>query len=370
MVTAMTFIEGQQEKRVYRVAYSSDLDSGEFAPFLHWLLSQERLTLIPVDPERKDLGDYHARLHADKDGEEQRLKIDYVGNRPESTEANRFLRERQHEYNLLQREVWLKKNGRDPESGKPFLLKGTSTAGSGDVGGYLLGALLPIGLLVMIALGGAYPAIDTTAGERERGTWETLQSCAPSLTTIVVSKYLFVSIVCCISGTLNLFAMLVSIRSIVAPLLRDSDSITFSVGPVTLVVLLLGVIAVSFFVSAALLLCAIFARTFREGQALTTPMFMMIALPVLPLSDPGLQLNSKLALVPLVNLALVWRQALQGQYEFIYIAETMLTLGGLILLALWFGSRLLRNETLMTGQGPELGWSKFFQVVKGVFRGG
>jgi len=164
--------------------------------------------------------------------------------------------------------------------------------------------------------------------------------------------------------------MLVSIRSIVAPLLRDSDSITFSVGPVTLVVLLLGVIAVSFFVSAALLLCAIFARTFREGQALTTPMFMMIALPVLPLSDPGLQLNSKLALVPLVNLALVWRQALQGQYEFIYIAETMLTLGGLILLALWFGSRLLRNETLMTGQGPELGWSKFFQVVKGVFRGG
>ena len=163
--------------------------------------------------------------------------------------------------------------------------------------------------------------------------------------------------------------MLVSIRSIVAPLLRDNNSITFSVGPATLLVLLLGVVAVSFFVSAALLLCAIFARTFREGQALTTPMFMIIALPVLPLSDPGLQLNSTLAFVPLVNLALVWRQALQGQYQIQFILQTLFTLGGLILVALWFGSRLLKNETLMTGQGPEMNWRRFFQVVKGVFRG-
>lgn len=365
MVTAMTFIEGQQEKRVYRVSYHSDLDNGEFAAFVHWLETQERLSLVPVKPEVTNLGEYHALLHAEKD----RLTVKYVGNRPESNEANSYLLERQEAFNLMQREKWLESKGLAPESGRPFLIEGRSTAASGDVGGYLLGALLPIGLLVMIALGGAYPAIDTTAGERERGTWETLQSCGPGMGKIVVSKYLFVSIVCCLSGSLNLFAMLVSIRSIVAPLLRENDSITFSIGPITLLVLVLGVVAVSFFVAAALLLCSIFARTFREGQALTTPMFMLIALPVLPLSDPSLQLNSRLAFVPLVNLALVWRQALQGEYNFVYILQTLATLWCLIGLALWVGSRLLKNESLMSGQGPEMTWHRFFKVIRGVFSG-
>lgn len=217
----------------------------------------------------------------------------------------------------------------------------------------------------MIALGGAYPAIDTTAGERERGTWETLQSCGPSLGQIVVSKYLFVSLVCCLSGVLNLFAMLVSIRSIVAPLLRQNNEITFEIGPMTLLVLLAGVVAVSFFVSAALLLCAIFARTFREGQALTTPMFMVIALPVLPLSDPGMQMSSALALVPLVNLALVWRQALQGVFVPLYIVETMLTLLVLIALCLFLGSRLLANEALMSGGGIEPTWRGIWKTWRG-----
>ncbi|HIB64635.1 MAG TPA: hypothetical protein EYO33_05895 [Phycisphaerales bacterium] len=365
MVTAMTFIEGQQEKRVFRIAYHSELDNGEYASFLHWLASQERVSLVSVPAETLDLGDHNALLTS----EDGTLNLKFVGNRPESNEAREYIKDRQEEFNLMQREKWLEQNGIASEAGRPFFVEGRSTAGSGDVGGYLLGALLPIGLLVMIALGGAYPAIDTTAGERERGTWETLQSSGPSLASIVVSKYLFVSLVCCISGTLNLFAMLISIRSIVAPLLRENDSITFSIGPVTLLVLLLGVVAVAFFVAAALLLCAIFARTFREGQALTTPMFMMIALPVLPLSDPGLELNGSLALVPLVNLALVWRQALQGQYQPVYILQTLVTLGILIVIALWIGSRLLRNETLMSGQGPEMTWSRFFTVVKGVLSG-
>ncbi|MCA9780701.1 MAG: ABC transporter permease, partial [Candidatus Eremiobacteraeota bacterium] len=293
----------------------------------------------------------------------------YVGDRPESTQANRYINQLERDFNVSERKKWLESNGYAAESARPFLVSGRSTAASGDVGGYLLGALLPIGLLVMIALGGAYPAIDTTAGERERGTWETLQSCAPNLSTILISKYLFVSLVCCISGVLNLFAMLISIRSIVAPLLRDNESITFTVGPQTLLVLLAGVVGVSFFVAAALMLCSIFARTFREGQALTTPMFMVIALPVLPLSDPSLQLNTKLAFVPLVNLALVWRQALQGEFNIQYIAQTLLVLGGMVTLALWVGSRLLRNESLMTGPGLEMDWKRFTGVIKGVFRG-
>ena len=369
MVTAMTFIEGQQEKRTYQVAYSKDLSTGVHADFIEWLEHKERISLVPVEPGMAKLGNHQAYLHSVDNKDNSQLQLDYTGSRPESTEANTFLKELQQKYNLKEREKWLIDQGLSSKAGRPFLITGRSTAASGDVGGYLLGALLPIGLLVMIALGGAYPAIDTTAGERERGTWETLQSCGPGLTKIVISKYLFVSIICCLSGTLNLFAMLVSIRSIVAPLLRENSEITFSIGPVTLFILLIGVVCVSFFVAAALLVCSIFARTFREGQALTTPMFMLIALPVLPLSDPGLKLTSGLAFVPLVNLALVWRQALQGEYHLPYILQTLGTLILLIIVALWLGSRLLRNESLMSGQGPETNFKGFLSIMKGVLSG-
>jgi sodium transport system permease protein len=369
MVTAMTFIEGQQEKRVFRVAYGPSLKNGEYSTFLRWLGEQERIDLQPVAQDTVSLDTQDALLRLEQVDDEEVLRLEFASNRPESSEARDYLTELQQKFNLRQREAWLEERGLSPEAGRPFLVKGTSTAASGDVGGYLLGALLPIGLLVMIALGGAYPAIDTTAGERERGTWETLQSCRPGLAKILIAKYLFVSIICCLSGTLNLFAMLVSIRSIVAPLLRENNTITFAIGPTTMLILLIGVVSVSFFVAAALLLCAIFARTFREGQALTTPMFMLIALPVLPLSDPALELNARLAFVPLVNLALVWRQALQGEYQPLYIVQTMVTLSLLVLFALWFGSRLLKNESLMSGQGPEMSWSGFFRVVRGAFGG-
>jgi len=369
MVTAMTFIEGQQESRVFRVAYHPALAEGDSASFIRSLNSEARLKLEPLESPALKSPDYHVFLSQQEVDGVDSIRMDYLGDRPESMRANRYLAELEQSYNEEEQKKWLESQGYSGEASRPFLLDGRSTAASGDVGGYLLGALLPIGLLVMIALGGAYPAIDTTAGERERGTWETLQSCAPSMTTILISKYLFVSLVCTLSGVLNLFAMLVSIRSIVAPLLREDESITFSVGPQTLLVLLAGVVCVSFFVAAALMLCSIFARTFREGQALTTPMFMVIALPVLPLSDPSLELNSKLALVPLVNLALVWRQALQGEFNPIYILQTLGILGVMVTLALWVGARLLRNETLMTGSGPEMDWKRFLGVVKGVFGG-
>lgn len=362
MVTAMTYIEGQREQRALRLAYSAELDRGPTAALIAFLSKEEKLTLAPVAQDAwVKSGKYDAYLKPLPQG----VMLEYLGDRPESTHASDRLSEIVDSYNEKQRQSWFESKGLDPGAAQPFEIKGTSTAASSDVGGYLLGALLPIGLLVMIALGGAYPAIDTTAGERERGTWETLQSCGPSLARIVISKYLFVSLVCCLSGVLNLFAMLISIRSIVAPMLRQSNQITFEVGPLTLLVLLAGVLGVSFFVAAALLLCAVFARTFREGQALTTPMFMVIALPVLPLSDPGLQMSTGLSLVPLVNLALVWRQALQGTFVPSYIANTLLTLAAMIALCLWLGSRFLASETLMSGGGLEPTWAAFRRIWRG-----
>lgn len=354
MVSAMTYLEGQRERHVFVVVYDPKLKLGPAEGWLKSLERQERVRLLASDdPQTKKIR-HDVVLRADPKGGENALVLEYVSDRMESESAAEKMKDLVGEFNEKARRDWLKAHNLEPDLVKPFELRSVSRAASGEVGGYLLGSLLPIGLLVMIALGGAYPAIDTTAGERERGTWETLAVCGPSLGRIVFSKYLFVSLVCSLSGLLNLFAMLVSIRSIVAPLLRDSSEVTFNVTGTTMLVMVTGVVAVSFFISAALLLCAVFARTFREGQALTTPMFMLIALPVLPLSDPALEMSTRWGFVPLVNLALVWRQALQGDYQPLHIVQTGLVLLLLIGLCLAIGVRLLANEQLMSGSGIEL----------------
>ncbi len=370
MVTALTFIEGQQERRVVVIHYDEAILEQLGTEFLEMLSEADRVEVSPSSKSGQGLSSripaYDARLTLrPNSGPEQSVEIRFFGDRVESQEAVRRIREVHGHYLEQLSQTWFTDHDLNPLAAKPFDLNSRSVSASSEVGGYLLGALLPIGLLVMIALGGAYPAIDTTAGERERGTWETMRSCSPSMTTIVVSKYLFVFIVCSLSGLLNLFAMLLSIRSIVAPLLRNSEGITFEIGPLTMLILICGVLGVALFVAAALLLCAAFARTFREGQALTTPMFMLIALPVLPLSDPSLTLDQSLALVPLVNLALVWRQALQGTFEPFYLVQTALSLGVLVVSCLWLGSRMLDNEDLMNGVDREMSWQGFVRVLKG-----
>lgn len=364
MVTSVTFVEGQQERHIYRVAYHESLERGAARPLLQQLRKAERVDLEAREA-RPTFPSLEYDLWMEQDPERPHgLLLEYVGDRAESVQAAQRVEEAVGQANQRDRRQWFREQQLDAELAVPFVIRGESTADSSDLGGYLLGALVPIGLLIMIALGGAYPAIDTMAGERERGTWETLQSCGPSLGRIVLSKYLFVSLVCCLSGLLNMVAMLISIRSIIAPMLRQNDQVTFEIGPATVLVLIAGVVAVSFFVAAALLLCSVFARTFREGQALTTPMFMAIALPVLPLSDPNVQLSGTMVLIPLVNLALVWRQALQGVFVPAHLVITGGTLAMLVGLCLWLGARLLRSETLMSGAGVEFSWTAVWRLLR------
>lgn len=364
IVTTITFIQGMQEHSTPTVIYQANLIDSKAAGLLQELKKSDKLKLLPESTLSKSSSTYDALLSYSKSKSGQTLEVEYHKDRQSSIEALERIKEITNSYSLSRHKAWLSDHNLPSQLAHPFEIEVKTTASSGEVGGYILGALLPAGLLIMIALGGAYPAVDTIAGERERGTWETLQSCAPSTTTIILSKYLFVCILCCLSGLLNMLAMLISIRSIVAPIIRSESDISFNIGISSLIVLVSGIVLVSFFIGAALLLCAVFARTFREGQALITPFFMLITLPMLALSDPNLQITNKLALIPLVNLALVWRQALLGHFTPYHLAATFISILLLIWLCLYLGSKALTSEALMSGRALNTGLKGLLEAFK------
>jgi len=262
--------------------------------------------------------------------------------------------ERVRERIVAYRDRWLEREaaGRGVRAAEwqQFALEGKNVASSKQMGQFLLGLMLPMFFVIMVAVGCFYPAVDATAGERERNTWETLMSAGASRSAIVVGKYLYVASFGCVAGLLNLIAMTASMRAVLAPLLaRSNESLEFSIPPAAVPVMALGAVLLAMFVAAGMMIFASFARTFKDGQSMVTPFYLLVLLPVMFLQVPGIKLTLPLAVIPVVNVAMVVREAISGVFNWpligLAVAVEAATVAGCLLLA----GFILRFEDVVIG---------------------
>ena len=100
------------------------------------------------------------------------------------------------------------------------------------------------------------------------------------------------------AGILNLVAMLLSMKSVLVPLLgKEAEALTFQIPLYSLPLILLVTILLAFFVAAGMMILASFARNFREGQAMVSPFYIAVFVPVMFLQAPGLQFTAGLAFI-------------------------------------------------------------------------
>lgn len=235
---------------------------------------------------------------------------------------------------------------------QPFSLSFQNRAKPQDMGKFMLGILLPFTLVIILSLGGMYSAIDCTAGERERGCWETTLTLAVPHSDIILAKYAYVTTMSFVAGLLNLASMTLSLRSFIAPLSLDlANQMTMSFPMRTLPVVILGTFLLSALLSALMLLLSGLARTFREGQSLVSPLFLSMLLPTTMVLDTSLELNHSTALIPVVNIALLWRESIQSKTdpEFALISAAVTAL--CVLICLYLAQLLMRRETLLLEGG-------------------
>ncbi len=171
-----------------------------------------------------------------------------------------------------------------------------------------LGAFLPLMLVLMTMTGAVYPAIDLTAGERERGTLEILMAAPVSRAHLLTGKFIAVLTVAVLTAVINLVAMVLTLYATGFDRVLLADGATFQM---FLQILALLVVFASFF-SAVLLSITSFARSFREAQAWLIPLMLVSLAPGILSLMPGVHLTVGLALVPLVNIVLLGRELLQG----------------------------------------------------------
>ena len=197
----------------------------------------------------------------------------------------------------------------------PFQVQQTDVAAPELRQAVVWSKILPFVLFIWALTGAFYPAIDLCAGEKERGTLETLLSSPAERSEIVTGKLLTVMLFSVATALLNIISM----GLCGAFLLNQLDSLGAgpAIGmppPWAPVWLLVALIPVAALFSALCLALAAFAKSNKEGQYYLMPLLLVsMPLMILPMA-PGVELTLGNSLIPLTGLVLLLRSLLEGQY--------------------------------------------------------
>ncbi|MER2490444.1 ABC transporter permease [Catenovulum sediminis] len=199
---------------------------------------------------------------------------------------------------------------------QPVVLQKQDIAPEKESLGSKLGGLVAYILLPLCLLGAIYPAIDLAAGEKERGTLESLMIAPVKRIDLVLGKFFTIftaSFIAALSAIVSLalwsfiFAQGLAVEIIV--------KIVGTLGVSDLMLALFMMLPVVLLVSAMVLCISIYAKNFKEAQNFMAPLSFFIFVPLIVAMLPGIDLNWQWALVPISNVALSIKDILKGQAD-------------------------------------------------------
>ncbi len=209
---------------------------------------------------------------------------------------------------------------------EPIKVVKVDTADKRENLGEKIGGFIPYLLIPLVLMGATYPAIDLGAGEKERGTLETLLLTPITRTQLVLGKFVTLLASSIATTTITVLSMGVWISIAIAfvdlAVVKNAFS-SLTVLDLGLIFVLLLPIAAIF--SSLALAISIYARTFKEAQNYMAPLSMGVIFPIMVALMPNVELTSKTAFIPVTNVALAIKEIIKGTVDY--------TLVGLIFLA-------------------------------------
>jgi len=205
-------------------------------------------------------------------------------------------------------------------------------------------------LILMTLLGAFYPAIDLAAGEKERGTLETLLTAPVPAREIVTGKFAAVALIGIAAAAANLLSMLLTFQSGVFKFAKAAD-IKFTLPWDTALLVLVGLVPLAVLFSALFLGIAVRSQSFKEAQNALTPVQLASTLPILVITLPGIDFNAALAAVPVVGIAMMFRALMSGGAP---LVPCLVAFGSTVLyaaLALHFAAAAFGREDVLFGGG-------------------
>jgi len=239
---------------------------------------------------------------------------------------------------------------------RPFAIESENVAPPERVGGNAIGGFIPYLIVLLCFTGAMYPAMDLTAGEKERGTMETLLCSPVSRIHLVLGKFLM-------TLTASLTTMLISVVmlgvsiAVAARTLPGSGGALAEVAaeapllptidPWGLLGVLVLILPVAVFFSAILLAVSLFAKSFKEAQSYVSPLIVLVILPAVLGTLPGMELSGRTALVPILNLSLAGKEMLSGIWSWPVLVAILGSYVFYATVGLWLCVRMFNREDVI-----------------------
>ena len=372
----MMMITSSMEAQDYRIAIEAE-DEGAF---LHELTKQDdkwrdkgsaadsdaavggddtAYTITIVDPESID--DYEAALENEeidvyirgtmRDG---KLKYDvyYISSVTNSDYAMNIVMDVFDEYREELTRGKIKDAGLDiHEILEPIIYENQNTASTEQSLGSIMGAVLPFMLVISLLMGTMYPAIDTTAGERERGTLETILTLPVTNRQLIISKFLTVAVIGMISAMLNIISMggIAVYMYKILDMQTDVSSFDMAKFYPAILVGILAIFAFSLFISAVTMCVTSFAKSYKEANNYITPLMLAVMFVGYIGFIPNIELTQTIAMIPVANICLLIKNMLVFKVDYMIIAVVLISNVAYAVFAILFLSKIYNSEAILFG---------------------
>tara|TARA_B100001989_G_scaffold213578_1_gene163589 strand:+ start:264 stop:1457 length:1194 start_codon:yes stop_codon:yes gene_type:complete len=227
---------------------------------------------------------------------------------------------------------------------EPITISNIDMATAKETLGKAIGGFIPYVLVMFIFLGAMYPAIDLGAGEKERGSLETLLSSPATKFEITMGKLLVVSLTGIVSGLVSVLGISSSLFFIDKIPVQMQETILELINPFMIFSIIILMIPIAIFFASMLLSISFYARSFKEAQSLMGPLNMVIIVPLFLSLGPGMEMDHATALMPLINVGLLTKEILAGSVEIIYFIETLFSLLFCAAIGIWFSVFWFKKE--------------------------
>lgn len=236
------------------------------------------------------------------------------------------LLDRQHEHLVQER---LAQNELPSDYIEPLKRNMTNVSEVKEIIGKYAGGILPYIFMSFCFMGCMLPAIDLFAGEKERGTIETLLVTPVNRMHVLLGKMIVVTAFGLLSATVALVGLIGSLY-----LTGDSGDLTQAISgiitPQLVTTLYLLLIPIAIFFAGIMIPISVYSRSFKEAQSILTPLNIAVIIPAMVGFLPGLELNMTTAFIPIVNVVMATKAIIAGTAETLPL---IITFGSLILLS-------------------------------------
>ena len=235
----------------------------------------------------------------------------------------------------------------------PFEVKQENVAPPEKVSGAAFGGIIGYMVILLCMTGAMYPAMDLTAGEKERGTMETILSSPISRMHLVLGKFFLILTAALGTAALSVLSMGVSFSVLshytgkTAGGRAEASAFILHLGPKTVISVFLMALPIAVLFSAVLMTIALFAKTYKEAQSYLTPMTFVVIIPAVASMLPGVELTSKLALVPILSTSLLCKELVAGTYHWNLIAVIFSSTCVYAAAALFIAIKMFQRESVL-----------------------